>query len=418
MENAMATALISEMATHARAASRALAGMSSPRKADAVLAMAQAIRRHAATILAANVTDLVRADQSGLSGAMRDRLALDTQRIEAMAAGIEAVASLRDPVGMIIDETIRPNGLHMARIRIPVGVIGIIYESRPNVTADTAALCVKSGNAVILRGGSEATASNAAIYEAIVAGLVTAGAPEKAVQRVVTTDRAAVGAMLAAQGQIDLIIPRGGKGLTSRVEAESRVPVLAHLDGICHIYIHASADAEMAAAIAVNAKMRRTSVCGAAETLLIDAAFPAAAVIAAMIDAGCEVRGDASIAKLDPRVVPAGNADWGTEFLGPVCSARTVAGIDEAMAHIAHYGSGHTDAILTQDQSVADRFLASVDSAIVMHNASTQFADGGEFGLGAEIGIATGRLHARGPVALEGLTTYKWIVRGTGQVRP
>jgi glutamate-5-semialdehyde dehydrogenase len=414
----MPTALITEMAGKARTASRVLAGMISPRKADAVLAMAQAIRRHAPAILEANATDLARADQSGLTGAMRDRLALDPARIEAMAAGVEAVASLRDPVGMIIDETIRPNGLHMARIRIPVGVIGIIYESRPNVTADTAALCVKSGNAVILRGGSEASASNAAIHHAVVAGLTEAGAPADAVQLVATTDRAAVGAMLAAQGQIDLIIPRGGKGLTSRVEAESRVPVLAHLDGICHIYVHSAADPAMAMAVTVNAKMRRTSVCGAAETLLIDAAFPAAAVIGAMIDAGCEVRGDARAASLDSRVVAATDADWGTEFLGPICAVRIVDGIDEAMAHIAHHGSGHTDAILTQDQSIADRFLASVDSAIVIHNASTQFADGGEFGLGAEIGIATGRLHARGPVALEGLTTYKWIVRGSGQIRP
>jgi glutamate-5-semialdehyde dehydrogenase len=414
----MPTALISEMATKARAASHLLAGMTSPRKADAVVAMAQSIRRHAPAILAANATDIARADQSGLSGAMRDRLALDAQRIEAMAAGVEAVASLRDPVGMIIDETIRPNGLHMARIRIPVGVIGIIYESRPNVTADTAALCVKSGNAVILRGGSEASASNAAIHQAVVAGLTEAGAPAGAVQLVETTDRAAVGAMLAAQGQIDLIIPRGGKGLTSRVEAESRVPVLAHLDGICHIYVHSAADPEMAMAVTVNAKMRRTSVCGAAETLLIDAAFPAAAVIGAMIDAGCEVRGDARAASLDRRVVAASDADWGKEFLGPICAVRIVDGIEEAMTHIAHHGSGHTDAILTRDQSVADQFLATVDSAIVIHNASTQFADGGEFGLGAEIGIATGRLHARGPVALEGLTTYKWIVRGSGQIRP
>jgi glutamate-5-semialdehyde dehydrogenase len=326
---------------------------------------------------------------------------------------------LRDPVGLVIDEVIRPNGLVMSRIRVPLGVVGIIYESRPNVTADAAALCMKSGNAVILRGGSEAVHSNRAIHAAIVAGLNAAGVDPAAIQLVPDQDRALVGAMLAAHGLIDIIIPRGGKALVERVQNDARVPVLAHLDGICHTYVDKAADPEKAKAIAVNAKMRRTGICGAMETLLIDRDFPeAAGVIKALADSGCEVRGSAEVVGLEPRAKAATDEDWGTEYLDTICAVRLVDGVDEAMEHIAKHGSDHTDAIITEDVATAEAFLSGVDSAIVMHNASTQFADGGEFGLGAEIGIATGRLHARGPVALEGLTTYKWVVRGTGQIRP
>ncbi|GAA4047008.1 glutamate-5-semialdehyde dehydrogenase [Parerythrobacter jejuensis] len=332
---------------------------------------------------------------------------------------MDAVAGLPDPVGETIDQTERPNGLHLARVRIPIGVIGIIYESRPNVTADAAALCVRSGNAAILRGGSEAVHSNRAIHAAFVEGLATGGVSPDVVQLIPTQDRAAVGAMLGASGQIDMIVPRGGKSLVSRVQDEARVPVLAHLDGICHTYIDAQASPDMAVALATNAKMRRTGICGAMETLLIDAGFGAARqVLGALLDAGCEVRGDGRATALDPRITPASGEDWDTEYLAPVLSVAIVDGIEPALDHIARHSSGHTDAIVTEAQDVADAFLAQVDSAIVMHNASSQFADGGEFGLGAEIGIATGRLHARGPVALEGLTTYKWIVRGTGQARP
>jgi glutamate-5-semialdehyde dehydrogenase len=307
----------------------------------------------------------------------------------------------------------------MERVRVPIGVIAIVYESRPNVTADAAALCLRSGNAVILRGGSEAANSNRAIHKALVDGIVAAGLPAVAVQLVPTQDRAAVGELLRAQGKIDMVIPRGGRSLVERVQDEARVPVLAHLDGICHVYVHADADPEMAEDIAVNAKLRRTGICGAAETLLIDQNYPEPArLVAKLIDAGCEVRADDMLMELDPRTVSADEADWGTEYLEAVISAKMVSGVDEAIDHIARYGSQHTESIITRDASAAEQFLSGVDSAIVMHNASTQFADGGEFGLGAEIGIATGRLHARGPVALEGLTTYKWLVRGSGQVRP
>jgi glutamate-5-semialdehyde dehydrogenase len=350
---------------------------------------------------------------------MLDRLRLDADRIESMASAVEQVAALTDPVGEIIDSRARPNGLVMERVRVPVGVLGIMYERRPNVTADAAALGLRSGNAVILRGGSEAVHSNRAIHAAIVAGMSAAGLPVDAVQLVPTQDRAAVGAMLRAQGGIDMIIPRGGKSLVARVQDEARVPVLAHLDGINHTYVHKDADPEMAKAIVVNAKLRRTGICGATETLLIDQDYAAPGeLVTALIDAGCEVRADDVLMELDARTVAAEAADWDTEYLDSVISARIVSGLDEAMAHIARHGSHHTDAIITDDHDAAARFLAEVDSAIVMHNASTQFADGGEFGLGAEIGIATGRLHARGPVALEGLTTYKWIVRGQGQTRP
>ena len=410
--------LIHTMAKRARAASAALARLPSARKADALVAAAKAIRAAEATILAANSDDLAAGRANGLSAAMLDRLALDPARIEGMAAGVEAVAHLRDPVGMVIDESLRPNGLRLSRVRVPLGVVGIIYESRPNVTADAAALCLKSGNAVILRGGSEAVASNRAIHTAMLAGLAVADMPADAIQLVPTRDRAAVGAMLEAAGLIDIIIPRGGKSLVARVQADARVPVLAHLDGICHTYVDGAADPIKALEIAVNAKMRRTGVCGAMETLLIDRAYPRSkAILNALANAGCELRGDVDACALEPRALPATEQDWDTEYLDSICAIAMVDGLDGAMAHIARHSSAHTDAIITEDVAIAEAFLAGVDSAIVMHNASTQFADGGEFGLGAEIGIATGRLHARGPVALEGLTTYKWVVRGNGQTR-
>ena len=412
-------ALIAAMAMRARSASRVLARAPDADKAHALVMAADAIRAAAGDIIAANAADVARAAANGLSGAMVDRLRLNEARIGAMADGIAAVAALADPVGQVIDMATRPNGLALSRVRVPIGVIGIIYESRPNVTADAAALCVRSGNAVILRGGSEAVESNRAIHAAMVAGIAAAGLPADAVQLVSKTDRAAVGAMLAAEGAIDLIIPRGGKSLVARVQAEARVPVLAHLDGINHVFVHASADAAMARDVVVNAKMRRTGVCGAMETLLIDRAYPdPAALVVALKEAGCAVRGDTGEAALAGLVEPASEADWDTEYLDAICSVALVDGLDGALAHIARHASGHTDAIVAADADTAERFLAEVDSAIVLWNASTQFADGGEFGLGAEIGIATGRLHARGPVALEGLTTYKWLGRGTGQVRP
>ena len=411
--------LMGNMTANARSAARCLAGANDATKAAALLAAAAALRASAADILAANAQDLAAAVTAGISPAMLDRLKLDEGRIAAMASAVEQVATLEDPVGQIIDSRSRPNGLVMERVRVPVGVLGIIYESRPNVTADAAALGLRSGNAVILRGGSEAVHSNHAIHVAMVQGVTHAGLPADAVQLVPTQDRAVVGAMLRAQGAIDMIIPRGGKSLVARVQDEARVPVLAHLDGICHSYVHKNADPEMAEALVVNAKMRRTGICGATETLLIDQDYPAPApLIAALLDAGCEVRADDILMELDARTVSADADDWDTEYLDSVISACVVSGLDDAIAHIARHGSHHTDAIITQDADAAARFLAEVDSAIVMHNASTQFADGGEFGLGAEIGIATGRLHARGPVALEGLTTYKWIVRGQGQTRP
>jgi glutamate-5-semialdehyde dehydrogenase len=411
--------LMANMTANARSAARRLAGADDATKAAALLAAAAALRASVADILAANAKDLAAAVAAGISPAMLDRLKLDEGRIAAMASAVEQVATLEDPVGQIIDSRSRPNGLVMERVRVPVGVLGIIYESRPNVTADAAALGLRSGNAVILRGGSEAVHSNRAIHAAMVQGVTHAGLPADAVQLVPTQDRAVVGAMLRAQGAIDMIIPRGGKSLVARVQDEARVPVLAHLDGICHSYVHKDADPEMAQALVVNAKMRRTGICGATETLLIDQDYPApAALISALLDAGCEVRADDILMELDARTVSADADDWDTEYLDSVISACVVSGLDDAMAHIARHGSHHTDAIITQDAAAAARFLAEVDSAIVMHNASTQFADGGEFGLGAEIGIATGRLHARGPVALEGLTTYKWIVRGQGQTRP
>lgn len=411
--------LVARLAQAGRAAQLQLARLASDQRAAGLRAAAHALRQQEAQILSANAQDMAAGEARGLSGAMLDRLRLDAGRLAGIADAVAAVADLPDPVGQEIDRTSRPNGLVLSRVRVPIGLIGIIYESRPNVTADAAALCLRSGNAVLLRGGSEAVHSNRAIHAAMVSGLVGAGIPAEAVQLVPTQDRTVVGAMLTAAGLIDMIVPRGGKSLVARVQADARVPVLAHLDGINHTYVHAAADPAKARAVALNAKLRRTGVCGAMETLLVDARYPeSAALVAALIDAGCEVRGDARAAALDSRIAPATAEDWDTEYLEAILSVAVVDGPDDAMAHIARHGSHHTDAIVTEDHAIAERFLAEVDSAIVMHNASSQFADGGEFGLGAEIGIATGRLHARGPVALEGLTTYKWLVRGTGQVRP
>ncbi len=414
-----ADALITDMGARARAAAKRLAVVTTAQKAAGLNAAAMQLRANAAAILDANAQDMAAGKSAGLTAALLDRLRLDEDRLRDIADAVEAVAALPDPVGAEIDRAVRPNGIELTRVRVPLGVVAIIYESRPNVTADAAALGLMSGNAVILRGGSEAARSNRAIHAAFAAGLEEAGLPADAVQLVPTQDRAAVGALLRAQGLIDIIIPRGGKGLVARVQDEARVPVLAHLDGINHLYIDAAADPAKAVELAVNAKMRRTGVCGATETILIDRAYGAPlAIIDALVAAGCEVRGDKSVAALSPHVDPVSATDWDTEYLDAIVSIAVVDGIEGALAHIDAHSSRHTDAIVTKDQAIAERFLSEVDSAIVMHNASTQFADGGEFGLGAEIGIATGRLHARGPVALEGLTTYKWLVRGTGQVRP
>ncbi|RVQ67872.1 glutamate-5-semialdehyde dehydrogenase [Croceicoccus ponticola] len=411
--------LIADMAARGRSAQRVLAAMTDAQKGDALRHAAAALRDAAPAILSGNAKDIAAGEARGLSSAMLDRLRLDDARLAGIADAVEQVAGLPDPVGQVIDRSERPNGLRLSRVRVPIGVIGIVYESRPNVTADAAALCVRAGNAVILRGGSEAVHSNRAILAALAAGLAKGGIPEDAVQLIPTQDRAAVGALLQASGAVDMLVPRGGKSLVARVQAEARVPVLAHLDGICHTYIHTAAAPDMAEAVALNAKMRRTGICGAMETLLIDAAYPgASALVGKLLDAGCELRGDGRAQALDPRIVAATDEDWDTEYLEAVLSVAVVDGPDAAMAHIAAHSSGHTDAIVTADDAVAERFLNTVDSAIVMANASSQFADGGEFGLGAEIGIATGRLHARGPVALEGLTTYKWQVRGSGQTRP
>ena len=418
-ETAEPEALVTALAAAARQAQRQLAALPSAARAAALHLAADALRAAMPQVLAANAEDLAAGAARGLSGAMLDRLALDETRLAGIADAVAAVADLPDPVGQVMDAYDRPNGLKFQRIRVPIGVIGIIYESRPNVTADAAALCVRAGNAAVLRGGSEAVHSNRAIHAALVEGLVAGGVPAEAVQLVPSQDRACVGAMLTASGLIDMIVPRGGKSLVARVQADARVPVLAHLDGINHTYIHAAAEPAMAEAIAINAKLRRTGICGSMETLLIDSAFPEAArLVSALIEQGCEVRGDGRAQALDRRVIPASADDWDTEYLDAILSVGIVDGLDDALAHIARHSSAHTDAIVTDDEVAAERFLADVDSAIVMHNASSQFADGGEFGLGAEIGIATGRLHARGPVALEGLTTYKWQVRGAGQTRP
>ena len=405
----------------ARGAARALREVTTEAKNAGLLAAAAAIRARSADILAANAEDLTLAKLEDLSPALLDRLTLDEERVEAMARGVEEVAALPDPVGRELARWTRPNGLEILRLATPIGVIGIIYESRPNVTADAAAICLKSGNAVILRGGSESARSSAAILEALREGLASAKLPADAVQMVPTTDRAAVGMMLSGLGgMIDLIIPRGGKGLVGRVQSEARVPVLAHLEGICHVYIHAAADLEKARAIVLNAKMRRTGICGAAETLLIDRAVLTPHGLPVLEDlraAGCEIRGDPDVRAVFPSASQASEEDWRTEYLGAIISVKTVSGIEEAIRHIETYGSHHTEAIVTEDTAAAERFLWALDSAIVMWNTSTQFADGGEFGMGAEIGIGTGKLHARGPVGVEQLTTFKYIVCGNGQIR-
>ncbi|AEI38344.1 MAG: glutamate-5-semialdehyde dehydrogenase [Zymomonas mobilis subsp. pomaceae] len=411
--------IIEAMAKKARLTSAILAQAPTQQKAKALLGTAAALRENSTDILAANAQDIATAEARHLTPAMIDRLRLTPARLEGMIKALEAIAVLEDPVGQIIDKRTRPNGLDLTRIRVPIGVIGIIYESRPNVTIDAAALTLMSGNAAILRGGSEAIHSNQALYQAMQQGLRDAELPETATQLIPTTDRALVGAMLSANGLIDLVIPRGGKSLVARVQQEARVPVLAHLDGINHSYVHAAADPEMVEKVVVNAKMRRTGICGATETLLIDRRYPAAkALIQALLAANCTVRGTEEIKALDAAVESVEEADWDTEYLDSIVSARFVDNEEQALEHIARHSSQHTDAIITEDKTVAEAFLAQVDSAIVMWNASTQFSDGGEFGLGAEIGIATGRIHARGPVALEGLTSYKWQVRGTGQIRP
>ena len=406
----------------ARDAARALRETSTEAKDAALLAAAAAIRARSADILAANAEDVMLAKMEGLSPALLDRLALDEERVEAMARGVEEVAALPDPVGRELARWTRPNGLEIARLATPIGVIGIIYESRPNVTADAAALCLKSGNAVILRGGSVSARSSGAILEALREGLTSAHLPADAVQMVPTTDRAAVGMMLAGlDGAIDLIIPRGGKGLVGRVQSEARVPVLAHLEGICHVYIHEHADLEKARAIVLNAKMRRTGICGAAETLLIDRAVLKSHGLPVLEDlsaAGCEIRGDQEVRAAFRQANAASEEDWHTEYLDAIISVKVVNGVEEAIRHIETYGSHHTEAIVTEDTAAAERFLWALDSAILMWNTSTQFADGGEFGMGAEIGIGTGKLHARGPVGVEQLTTFKYIVCGNGQIRP
>jgi glutamate-5-semialdehyde dehydrogenase len=415
-------AQMSAMGRGAREAAVALRLCDAATRTRALTAMAAALRAAAPEILDANARDVAAAQASGMAAAMIDRLALDAGRVEAMAKGVETVAAIRDPLGAEIDRWDRPNGLDIARVRTPIGVIGIIYESRPNVTADAAALCVRAGNAAILRGGSECLASNLAIHAAVARGLAEAGLPEACVQVVRTADRAAVGLMLTGlDGAIDLIIPRGGKSLVARVREEARVAVLGHLEGLNHVFLHASAYLAKAKAIAVNAKMRRVSVCGAAETLLVDSAdaqrlLPP--VAQALREAGCELRGDARSRALVPDMAAASEDDWTTEYLAPIISVAVVDGVDGAAAHVAKYGSAHTDAIVAEDGAAAERFVTLVDSAIVLVNASTQYADGGEFGFGAEIGIATDRLHARGPVGAEQLTTYKYVVRGTGQTRP
>lgn len=413
---------MNEIGQRAVAAAAVLAGADRSRRDAALLAAAGQLRGQGAAILEANAQDLKAAEAAGTAGAMLDRLRLDGARIEAMAAGLEVIAGLPDPLGRILEERQRPNGLLIQRISVPLGVIGIIYESRPNVTADAGALCLKSGNAVILRGGSEAVHSNRAIHACLMAGLVEAGLPADCVQRVPTQDREAVGYLLKGMSDfVDVIVPRGGKGLIARVRDEARVPVIGHLDGNCHVYVHAAADVNMAREIVLNSKLRRTGICGAAETVLFDRsalATHAAPIVGALLDAGCEVRGDEAIQGLDPRVRAATEDDWYTEYLDAIVAARVVEGVEAAIAHIGRYGSAHTESIVTTDPAVAERFLAAVDSAIVLHNASTQFADGGEFGMGAEIGISTDRFHARGPVGLEQLVSYKYVVRGEGQVRP
>ena len=414
--------LMRQIGARAKAAARVLALAPGEQKNRALAAMADAIRSDQDAILAANAEDIAEAKAGGANAAFLDRLALDRKRVAAMAAGVEVVRDLADPVGSVTERWTRPNGMTIERVRVPLGVVGIIYESRPNVTADAGVLCFKAGNAAILRGGSESQRSNRAIHAALIDGLRHANLPEAAIALVPSRDRAAVGLMLGGLGgAIDVIVPRGGKGLVERVQAEARVPVFAHLEGICHVYVDKAASLEMAKAIVLNAKMRRTGICGAAETLLVDRAGAPThlePLVDMLLAAGCEVRGDAAAQAVDARVKPASEADWSTEYLDAVISAKVVDGVGGAIAHVEHYGSHHTDAIVTEDAVAAERFLNEVDSAIVLHNASTQFADGGEFGFGAEIGIATGRFHARGPVGVEQLTSFKYRVHGSGQTRP
>jgi glutamate-5-semialdehyde dehydrogenase len=415
-------AVMADIGRNARSAARVLALAPAVQKDKALAAMAAAIHAKTSAILAANAQDIAEARATGMSGALLDRLMLDEARVEAMATGVDVIGRLKDPVGTIMEAWTRPNGMTIERVRIPLGVIGIIYESRPNVTADAGALCLKSGNAAILRGGSDSLHSSRAIQSALEKGLREAGLPTAAIQLVPTRDRLAVGLMLAGlDGNIDVIVPRGGKSLVARVQSEARLPVFAHLEGVCHVYVDKAASLDMAKKIVLNAKMRRTGVCGAAETLLIDSAVSSThlkPLLDMLIEAGCEIRGDKPTQAADKRVKPATEEDWSKEYLDAILAVGLVDGVDEAIAHIGRYGSHHTDAIVTNDAKAAEKFLAEVDSAIVLHNASTQFADGGQFGFGAEIGIATGRLHARGPVGVEQLTTFKYRIRGNGQIRP
>ncbi|ESZ18684.1 MULTISPECIES: glutamate-5-semialdehyde dehydrogenase [unclassified Mesorhizobium] len=415
-------ALMADIGRRARAAARPLAVATAERKHAALIGMAQAILRHEQDILDANAIDIKNGEQSGLSASFMDRLKLDPGRIRAMADGISEIAGLRDPVGDVIAAWDRPNGLHIERVRTPLGVVGVIYESRPNVTADAGALCLKAGNPVILRGGSDSLNSSAAIHACLVEGLKAAKLPQDAIQLVPTADRAAVGEMLKGLScNIDVIIPRGGKNLVERVQNEARVPVFAHLEGICHLYIDRSADLDMAARIAVNAKMRRTGVCGAAETLLVDRAVAAThlvPILGALRAAGCEIHADAEVLKVFADAQPATDADWVSEYLDAIIAVKLVDGVAGAIEHIENFSSHHTEAIVAENTNAVERFFNEIDSAILLHNASTQFADGGEFGMGAEIGIATGKMHARGPVGVEQLTSFKYRVRGTGQVRP
>jgi len=405
----------------ARDAQRVLANASTEAKNKALLESAKSLRRRQNEILSKNAKDMEASAEKGLSAAMLDRLELNDERVEGMATGLEQIAELDDPIGTILEERERPNGLIIQRLRVPLGVIGVIYESRPNVTADAGSLCLKAGNAAILRGGSESFHSSGAIMASLADGLKAAGLPEAAIQLVPTTDRAAVGEMLTMTEYIDVIVPRGGKSLIERITAESRVPLFKHLEGNCHSYVNAEADPEMARAVVLNAKMRRTGICGATETMLIDRAATGSMlqpILSDLIYAGCEVRGDADAQAADDRVKPATEEDWDTEYLNSIISVKVVDGLDDAIAHIGRHGSDHTDCIITENAAAADEFVQKVDSAIVLVNASTQFADGGEFGMGAEIGISTGKLHARGPVGVEQLTSSKYVVRGTGQTRP
>jgi len=413
-------ALMQEIGAAAKDAARTLAGAPTEAKNRALTEAANSLRGNAAALLDANAKDMDGGREKGLTASLLDRLALDEKHIEAMAVGLEQIAALEDPVGFVMDRWQRPNGLDISRVRVPLGVIGIIYESRPNVTADAGSLCLKSGNASILRGGSESFHSSTAIFDCMQEGLKLANLPAAAIQMVPTTDRAAVGEMLTMTEYIDVIVPRGGRSLVERVQTEAKVPVFAHLEGICHTYIHADSDPDMARDIVVNAKMRRTSICGATETLLIDkgaAATHLPMILDALTQAGCEIRGDADTRALDDRVGPATDEDWETEYLDAIIAVKQVDGVEDAVRHINEHGSDHTDAIVTDDPETAETFLSGVNSAIAMHNTSTQFADGGEFGMGAEIGISTGKLHARGPVGVDQLTTFKYVVRGTGQTR-